>query len=238
MENLYHENRNDFWKYLISIRGQSETENLPQLDNIIDHFKILLDKDEANKTLHEENMNPECSISDNDDTTTSANNNKNKRFESFNNIIEEKELRFTINNLKLKKSPGYDRISNEMLKCTNSQGIKLLTKLFNKILKMGNFPEEWNYGLIKLIHKGNHIYDPNNYRGISLNSCHGKLFCTILYNRLATIFEQENIHCKEVGFRKKHRTTDHVFILRKITRQYTTQSKILYTKKAWFAIRH
>ena len=91
-----------------------------------------------------------------------------------------------------------------------SQGIKLLTKLFNKTLKMGNFPEEWNYGLIKLIHKGNDIYDPNNYhgllkynlylrspcnyRGITLNSCLGKLFCTILYNRLATIFEQENIY--------------------------------------------
>ena len=64
---------------------------------------------------------------------------------------------------------------------------------------MGNFPEEWNYGLIKLIHKGNDIYDPNNYRGITLNSCLGKLFCTILYNRLATIFEQENIYCKEQG---------------------------------------
>ena len=148
------------------------------------------------------------------------------KIKDLNIIIEEKELRFTINNLKLKKSPGYDRISNEMLKCTNSQGIKL----FNKILKMGNFPEEWNYGLIKLIHKGNHIYDPNNYRGITLNSCLGKLFCTIRYNRLATIFELENIYCKEQGgFRKKHRTTDHIFILRKIIRQYTTQSKILYT---------
>ena len=62
---------------------------------------------------------------------------------------------------------------------------------------MGNFPEEWNYGLIKLIHKGNDIYDPNNYRGITL--CLGKLFCTILYNRLATISEQENIYCKEQG---------------------------------------
>ena len=105
IEHFYHENRN-VWKYLKSIRGQSERENLPQLDNLIDHFKILLNKDEANKTLPEENMNTEYSISDNGDTTTTANNNKNKRFESFNNIIKEKELRFTINNLKLKKSPA------------------------------------------------------------------------------------------------------------------------------------
>ena len=64
----------------------------------------------------------------------------------------------------------------------NYFGIKLLTKLFNKILNSGLFPEEWNYGLIRLIHKGLDIYDANNYRGITPNSCSGKLFCTILYN--------------------------------------------------------
>ena len=62
-----------------------------------------------------------------------------------------------------------------------------------------------------------------------LNNCLGKLFFTILFNRLAPIFEQEKIYCKEQGgFREKHRTTDHIFILRKIIRQYTMQSKILY----------
>ena len=219
MENLYHENKNEFWKLLKSMRGQSRREDLPQIDNLIDHFKTLFNKEEANSTLQEENINASNSSSSN-----------NKKFESLNKIIDEKEVRFTINNLKHKKSPGYDRVTNEMLKCTNTQGIKLLTKLFNKILKTGNFPQEWNYGLIKLIHKGNDIYDPNNYRGITLNSCLGKLFCTILYNRLAPIFEQEKIYCKEQGgFRKKHRTTDHIFLLRKIIRQYTMQNKILYT---------
>ena len=42
------------------------------------------------------------------------------------------------------KSPGFDRITNEMLKCTNSQGIKILTILFNEILKSGIFPTSWN----------------------------------------------------------------------------------------------
>ena len=62
------------------------------------------------------------------------------------------------------------------------------------------------------------------------NSCQGKLFCTIPFNRLAPIFEQEKIYCKEQGgFRKKHWTTDQIFILRKIIRLYTMQSKILYS---------
>ena len=219
MENLYNENKNEFWKLLKSMRGQLKREDLTQVDNFIEHFKTLFNNKEANSTPQEENIN-----------TKSNSSITNQHFESLNKTIDEKEVRFTISNLKHKKSPGYDRISNEMLKCTNTQGIKLLAKLFNKILKTGNFPQEWNYGLIKLIHKGNDIYDPNNYRGITLNSCLGKLFCTVLYNRLAPILERENIYCKEQGgFRKKHRTTDHIFLLRKFIREYTMQNKILYT---------
>ena len=90
-----------------------------------------------------------------------------------------------------------------MIKCTNALGIKPLTKLLNKILKSGLFPEEWNYGLVRLIHKGLDVYDANNYRGITLNSCLGKPFCTLLYNRLTPLLERENIYCKEqAGFRK------------------------------------
>ena len=47
------------------------------------------------------------------------------------------------------------------------------------------------------------VYDENDYRGITLNICLGKLFCTILYNRLAPLSENKNILCKEqAGFDK------------------------------------
>ena len=117
-----------------------------------------------------------------------------------------------------------------MIKCTNTLGIELITELFNKILNMGYFPQEWNYGLIRTIHKGLDINDINNYRGITLNSCLGKLFCTILYNRLDPLLEKENIYCKEqAGFRKDYRTSDHIFLLRSIIKEHITQNKILYT---------
>ena len=74
------------------------------------------------------------------------------------------------------------------------------------------------------------IYDANNYRGITLNSCIGKIFCTILYNRLDPQLEKENVYCKEqAGFRKDHRTTDHIFLLRSIICKHTSQNKTLYT---------
>ena len=117
------------------------------------------------------------------------------------------------------------------MKCYNVQvHIKLITKLFNTILKLGIFPQNWNYGLIRLIYKGNDIYDPDNYRGITLNSCLGKLLCTILYNHLAPILEKEKVYCREQGgFRRNHRTTDHIFILKTIIEKYTRQNKMLYT---------
>ena len=63
---------------------------------------------------------------------------------------------------------------------------------------------------IKLINKGMDVYDANDYRGITLNSCLGKLFCTMLYNRLAPLLENKNILCKEqAGFRQNHRTRSH-----------------------------
>ena len=55
----------------------------------------------------------------------------------------QKEVEEAIRNLKLKKSPGFDCVTNEMLKYTNSHGRYLSTMLLNKVLKYGIFPCEW-----------------------------------------------------------------------------------------------
>ena len=148
----------------------------------------------------------------------------------LNREITEEEVTKCINDMKTNKSPGEDQISNEMIKCTNKEGITLLTKLFNTILDCGYFPKEWNYGLLRLIHKGDDTDDENNYRAITLNSCLGKLFCTILSQRFNPLLEEQQIFCKEqAGFRKNSRTTDQIFILRNIVKHYISQNKYLYT---------
>ena len=74
------------------------------------------------------------------------------------------------------------------------------------------------------------VYDANDYRGITPNSFLGKLFCTILYNRLAPLLENKNILCKEqAGFRQNHRTTDHIFLLRTIIKKYTSRNNVLFS---------
>ena len=112
------------------------------------------------------------------------------------------------NNLKTRKAAAYDLITNKMIKATNEIGIKL-TNLYNALLQLKYFPKEWNYGILRLIHKGDDPDDVNNYRAITLNSCLGKLFCTILNTRFSKILEKENIICKEqAAFKRNSRITD------------------------------
>ena len=85
--------------------------------------------------------------------------------------------------LKNGKACGVDLVSNEMLKCSRSIMLPALKKLFNKILQTGHYPTIWRDSWLKPIHKSGDINDPNRYRGISLMSCMGKLFCTVLNNR-------------------------------------------------------
>ena len=59
-----------------------------------------------------------------------------------------------------------------------------LQTLFNNIMEYGYYPTSWNQGLICSIYKSGKTDDPNNYRNITLSNCLGKLFNSILYNRL------------------------------------------------------
>ena len=216
MEDLYHKDKNEFWKFLKNMKTNTKDEKLPELDSLIDHFTNLYTNEEATSDLTNTIHHPEVEATD--------------KFEILNEVITEKEVKENINKLKNKKSPGFDQLSNEMIKCTNVLGTTLLTKVFNLVLKSGHFPDDWNLGLIRLIHKGNEINDPNNYRGITLNSCLGKLFCKVLSNRLAPKLEEYNVYCKEqAGFRKNQRTTDHIYLLHRIIRKYISQNQYLYT---------
>ena len=68
---------------------------------------------------------------------------------------------------------------------------------------------EWVVVLIVPIHKSGSKTDPSNYRGISLLSCFGKLFFSILNNRLMHFTTENNILYKsQLGFMPGNRTTD------------------------------
>lgn len=120
-----------------------------------------------------------------------------------------------VKNLKTSKSPGSDNILNEHIKYTINAFSPIYIQLFNLILDTGVIPDSWVLGDILPIYKNKgSINLPENYRPITLLSCLGKLFTSILNNRLTKYVEKYEIisHC-QAGFRKGLSTVDNLFVL-------------------------
>ena len=103
-------------------------------------------------------------------------------------------------------------------------------KLFNKIFDSGCFPSEWLCGeIIPLYKNKGDATDPKNYRPITLLSCLGKLFPSILNERLNTYSDEVNLILEnQAGFRKDHGTIDHIFTLHTIIEIFKNLKKKLY----------
>ena len=89
------------------------------------------------------------------------------------------------------------------------------TIFFNNILISGRYPTLWSHGLIIPIFKKDDPSNPESYRGITLLSAMGKIFTSIMNNRLCDyLIEKGIITPDSCGFRKKHGTQDSIFILK------------------------
>ena len=66
------------------------------------------------------------------------------------------------------KSPGSDGITIVMIKSSTRNRVPFLVELFNTILHSGNYTQQWREAIICSLHKKGSIYDPQNYRGISV----------------------------------------------------------------------
>ena len=99
-----------------------------------------------------------------------------------------------INKLKASKSPGIDNVlkggGNKNRKGSHERAF---STLFNRILDTGKYPALWSFGLIVPIHKKDDRSKVENYRGITLLSAQGKIFTSILNNRLHEYVVQKGI---------------------------------------------
>lgn len=92
----------------------------------------------------------------------------------------------------------------------------VFVRIFNIVFHSGIVPDSWSEGYVCPIYKNKgNPNDVDNYRGITILSCYGKLFTCILNNRLHTYLENSGLMCEEqAGFRKGYSTTDHIFNLK------------------------
>ena len=98
-----------------------------------------------------------------------------------------------IKKLKSRKSAGPDFVLNEMLKSGSDVLAKVVLKLCNLILESEQLPSKWATGYIVPIFKSGCESDKTNYRGISITSCIGKLFCSLINNRIVNFLDTNNI---------------------------------------------
>ena len=106
----------------------------------------------------------------------------NNDIESLNKGIVSADVSESVNDLKMGKSVYLDNIGNEAIK----HGIDILkgplANLYSTVLSCGEFPTVWGDGLVVPVFKKNDRLDPNNYRGIVISSCVGKLCISRWFN--------------------------------------------------------
>jgi hypothetical protein len=107
-----------------------------------------------------------------------------KSFSCLDFRISASELNKAIFNLQNGKSPGLDMIGNELLKTAQTYLNPCLVKLFNAVFTSGMYPQIWSEGYITPIFKAENPKLPQNYRGITICNSIGKVFNSILNNRL------------------------------------------------------
>ena len=116
--------------------------------------------------------------------------------------------------LGMRKATGLDNISNEMLQLAGPSCKTFLQLLFNKIYSTSSFPSQWKSAYITTLHKRGPKQNPANYRPISITSCFGKLFTSILNTRLMHFMQETNLsHPFQGAFSKGKRGTDHIFLM-------------------------
>ena len=131
--------------------------------------------------------------------------------------IEESEIVRCINKLKNNKTGGSDGIVSELLKYGGVGMVKMLGKLYALIWKEECVPMKWREGLIVSLFKKGDKEDPGNYRGITLLSVVGKVFCKILNDRLVQYLDKSiKSHEGQAGFRAGRCCIDNIFTLNEL----------------------
>lgn len=211
-------NRNNpksYWKVLNSLKPK-DTKKKANLNDMYTFFKEVNSRqiddspDDLNNILNNIDI-------DDDDTI-------------LNVPFTSEEIAKAINNLNNCKTPGNDQILNEYIISTKDKMLPIYVLLFNTILKSGIIPDVWTTGTIMPIYKNKGDRDnPENYRPITILSCLGKLFTSVLNQRLNSFLDFNIILSEnQAGFRKGYSTTDHIFVMHLLIELLRAQKKKIF----------
>ena len=175
LDSLHNDDPKLYWQIIDELRSRDSENDVSESvspSSWLSHFK----------TLNTESASFKTRIKQLNDTLASL-----EVTPCFNELdfeISQSEVSKAIAKVSGNKAPGLDNISNHMIKHGQCVLIPILSKLFNACFTTGHYPAAWAGGAIRVIHKSGAYSDPNNYRGITITSAIGKLFNTVLNERL------------------------------------------------------
>ena len=129
-----------------------------------------------------------------------------------NNKLIKNELLIAFQTLKLNKGLGVEEISSNIVIKSMHYLITPLLHIFNLSLKQGIFPESFKTARVIPVFKSGDPSNVSNYRPISILPRFSKILERIMYNRLFSFLETNDIlYNKQFEFKKGH-STDHAIL--------------------------
>lgn len=146
-------------------------------------------------------------------------------------FIEEvtpEEIRDVIKNIKNKKTEDIYGFSTKLLKEIIGDIIYPLTKLINRSIKEGIFPDELKHARIVPVLKKGDINNSNNYRPLSILPAISKIFEIIIKKRLVSFFEKCKLFTEhQHGYRQgKSTITALISAIEKVTEALDNQEEV------------
>ena len=196
----------EFWNLVKKIKTygkpNSETENNIHPSEWLKYFEALLtDAKETPSNLIDELKQLELAPS----------------FSELDSRITTEEVEKALSRLNKKSSPGPDKIHPQFLVLGKGELKSCLGLYFNKLFTHTYHPYSHSLNYLKPIYKKGDPYQPDNYRGIAIGSALAKTYELILLQRLENVIAKNNpISHNQIGFKKCHRTADHIFLLKSL----------------------
>ena len=135
-------------------------------------------------------------------------------------------------------------ISNKILKNICNIIAPVLSKIINRSLSQGVFPDLLKKARVVPIFKAGDETDVNNYRPISVLPVLSKIFERVMYNRILSFFERFHVlDNNQYGFRKKKSTIHAIMsnlerIYQSLDKGYTVLSIFVDFRKAFDCVDH
>lgn len=228
IENI--KNPNDMWRVAKSLKRRANPTTINKL-HTAQGIKFM-DSDKTKAIAETLLIKHESTLNMSDRATELSINKLIKNFCKLPTVIPENEnpspseIKKIIKNLKSKKSPGNDNISNMLVKNLTTKAIVQLFYIIKYNLIFLHFPNKWKTAIVIPIPKPNKDpLFPQNYRPISLLPTFAKIFEKIILTRLENFTEQNKLLIPEqFGFRKSHSTILQLFrITNKIVHNYNNR---------------